>query len=122
MIPETGSYPWAVWDSADDILIVTSDEPLPSQSLEFSDEGPPTALDPYGKVCFELMVDGQAVFTPWIYITVSPMVIPVPLAFSGRYEVFSSLLPGQQIAIATATVDDLEEPPKKPKKPKKNPK
>lgn len=116
MVPETGQYPWAVWGPADEILVVTAGTPVPGQSLEFSDEGPPIALDPYGKICFEVMFNGAIAFTPWIHITVSPMVIPVPAEFSGLYRVFESTAPGQTLTIDIQDVTQLSEPPKKPKK------
>lgn len=119
MIPEQGHYPWAVWGEADEILIVTALPPRDWQSLEFSDEGPPIAIEPYGKVSFELMVDGMAIFTPWIHITVSPMVIPVPKEFTGKYEVFQSAAPGQTLTFEVSEVKDLDKPPKKKQKNKK---
>ena len=118
MIPETGQYPWSWWGLAEDVLIVTSTPPLPRQSLEFSDEGPAIATTPYGKICFELMFDGVVVFTPWIHITVSPMIIPVPADFTGKYKVLKSFEPGLTVAIEVSDIKDLEKLPKPPKPPK----
>jgi len=100
------------------VAVVTCSPPSSDRDLIFSDDGPPIAIEAYARVAFKLQIAGADVWLPWISVTVSPFVLPVPVAFDKIATVVLEMLPGQTGEVEVLSVDDFEELPKE-KKPKK---
>lgn len=72
------AYPWAGLEYDRDFWRITVDAFPPGASQLFSPPGPTILVEGYGRVCYEISRGGEVYYCPWIPITVSPMIVPIP--------------------------------------------
>ena len=76
--PFWGGFPWEPLRTAREFFVLTVVALPPGWGRVLSDEGSDIFVPPPGRaqLCFERR--GVTVYTPWLPVTVSPMVLPLP--------------------------------------------
>lgn len=77
-------YPWSGLDYERDHWLLTATSPPSNASELFSPPGPTIYVKGYGRVCYQFDDGGEIYYAPWIPVTISPQIVPMPVARQGR--------------------------------------
>lgn len=97
------AYPWSAFDYERDHWLVTVTQGPTDESFLSSPEGPDIYIKGYGRVCYRFDDGGEIYYCPWIPVTVSPQLIPMPEVRQNRtVELIQVREPGVIWAVTTA--------------------
>ena len=90
-------YPWGWLNDPRDLYILTASEPDNGQSVVFNDDGSNIVNPPYARIALQFEVSGNTCQTPWLPMTVSPLLLPTPNQVRREYRLL--VQPRQGITI-----------------------
>ena len=102
------AYPWGAFADFREAVLVTSDAPTVDKSVVPSANGPDIVVPQYGRVCLRFEVEGTSYFTPWVAVTVSPLLIPIARDIRREYEVIVESNTGQALTFEVINASDLD--------------
>ena len=78
------AYPWSALDFERDFWLITVTTPPSDESFLASNVGPDIYIRGYGRVCYQFEDEGNLYYCPWVPVTVSPQLVPMPVVGQGR--------------------------------------
>lgn len=80
-------YPWSWWIDPVEIVVVRSNPPTSEKTVIGSANGQSIVLPSLGRVCLLVRLNARDRFLPWIPLFTQRVLLPVPPALVGKYEV-----------------------------------
>lgn len=96
-------YPFSWFNEGREIYLLTASAPDNGQSVILNTQGSDIVNPPYARIALRFELDGNSCQTPWIPMTVSPMILPTPNAVRRDFE----LLVEERLGI-TVTVQEFD--------------